>query len=209
MRMAVNDQIRRSPVENHAQLAIAEHPILGEGLPPEGGRRRREVDGGDAHISVQGKKCSFQRLTFAAGADGKPFQGSRVDRIWSLVRPESATAASRPGYADARPICQANHGGTTVEHFDATAFEHATEGCPAERSQVVIAKHRDDGQASGREELASRFGFQQSSVLREVTGDQQEVGLVREAGKARDRAKVFLATEVEVANGRDANPHTL
>ena len=209
MRMTVNNEIRHAPVENDAQLAVPEHPILGEGLLPKGGRRRREVHGGDTHVSVQGKKRSFQRLTFAAGANGKPFQGSRVDGVRPLVRPESATAAGRPGDANARSVCQANHGGATVEHLDATAFEHAPEGCPAQRSQVMIAKHRDNGQASCRQELASRLGFQQASVLREVPGNQQEVGLVREAGKTGDRAQLFSTAEVEVANGRDPNPHTL
>ena len=152
MCMAVNDEIRHSPVEDDAQLAVTEHPILGEGLAPEGGGCRREVDGGDADVSVQGKKGSFQRLTFAAGANGKPFQGSRVDSVWPLVRPESATAAGRPGDPYARTVGQTNHGGATVEHFDATAFEHAPERCPAQRSQVMIAEHRHDGQASGRQD---------------------------------------------------------
>ena len=209
MGMTVDNEIRHSPVENDAQLAVPKHPILGEGLSPEGGRCRREVDGSDTHVSVEGKKRSFERLTFAAGANGKPFQGSRVDGVWPLMRPESATAAGRPGDAYAGPVCQANHGGATVEHFDATAFEHAPERCPAQRSQVMIAEHRHDGQASGRQELACRLGFQQSSVLREVTSNQQEVGFVCEAGKAWDRAQLFSTTEVEVANCRDSNPHTL
>jgi hypothetical protein len=132
MRMAVNDQIRHSPVEDDAQLAVAEHPVLGERLPSEGRRCRREVGGGDAHVSVQRKKSSFERLTFTAGANGKPFHGSRVDGVWSLVGPESATASGRPGDANARPVCQANHGGATIEHLDATAFEHTPERCPAQ-----------------------------------------------------------------------------
>ena len=73
----------------------------------------------------------------------------------------------------------------------------------------MVAKHRDDRQASGRQELASRLGFQQASVLGEVTGDQQEVGPVREAGKTRDRAQVFSTAEVEVTNRRDPSPHGL
>jgi hypothetical protein len=209
MRMAVNDEIRHSPVEDYAQLAVPEHPILGEGLPPEGSRGRREVGGGDAHVSVQRKKCSFERLTFTAGANGKPLQSSRVDGVWPLMRPESATAAGRPGDANARPVRQANNGGTTVEHLDATAFEHAPECSPAQRSQVMIAKHRDNGQASGSQELSSGLGFQQASVLREIPGDQQEIGLVREAGKTGDRARVFSTTEMEVANRRDPDPHRL
>jgi hypothetical protein len=55
MGMTVNDKIRHSPVENDAQHAVSKHPILGEGLPPEGGRRRREVDGSDTDVSVEGK----------------------------------------------------------------------------------------------------------------------------------------------------------
>ena len=73
----------------------------------------------------------------------------------------------------------------------------------------MIAKHRDNGQASGRQELSSGLGFQQASVLREIPGNQQEIGLVREAGKTGDRAKVFSPTEVEVANCRDPNLHKL
>jgi hypothetical protein len=209
MRMAVNDEIRHAPVEYDAQFTVPEHPILGEGLLSKRGRRRREVHGGDAHVSVQRKKGSFQCRTFAAGANGKPFQGSRVDGVWSLVRPESATATGRPGDANAQSVCQANHDGATVEHLDATTFEHASEGCSAQRSQVMIAKHRDNGQARCREELASRLGFQEASVLGEVPGNQQKVGLVREAGKTGDRAQLFSTAEVEVANGRDPNPQTL
>ena len=98
---------------------------------------------------------------------------------------------------------------TTVAQPSSTsmprAFEHAPERYPAQRSQVVVAKHRDDGQSSGRQELASHLSFQQAPVLREIPSDKQEVGIVREAGKTGDRTQVFSTTDVEIANRRDAN----
>jgi hypothetical protein len=209
VRMTVNDEIRRSPIEDDAQLAVSEHPVLGEGLPPEGGRGRGEVDGRDAQVRVQGQERSFERLRLAAGANGKPFQRSGVDRVWPLVRPEPATATDRPGDADAQPVRQANNGGATVEHLDTMAFEHAPERNPAQRAQVVVAKHGHDGQASGRQELASRLGLQQAAVLGEIPGDQQAIGLVGEAGKTGDRSDVFATTEMEVANRRDPDPNSL
>jgi hypothetical protein len=209
MGMTVNDEIRRSPVQDDAQLAVSEHPVLGKRLPPEGGRGRREVDGRDAYVRVEGQERTFERLRLAAGTYGKSFQSPRMDPVRAFVRPEPAAAAGRPGDADARPVRQANHGGATVEYLYAVAFEDAPERNPAQRPQVVVAKHRDDGQASGRQQLASRLGFQQAAVLRKISGNQQEVGLGGEAGKTGDCTQVFTTTQMEVANCRDADPHEM
>jgi hypothetical protein len=114
----------------------------------------------------------LESLALAAGTNGKSFQGSRVDRVRPLVWPESATTASRPGDANARPVRQANDSGTTVKHLDPATLEHASECHPAQRPQVVVAEHRDNGQPAGRQQLTSHLGFQQATVLREIPGDK-------------------------------------
>ena len=52
MRMTVNDEIGRSPIQDDSQLAVPEHPVLGKRLATERGRGRSEVKGRDAHVRV-------------------------------------------------------------------------------------------------------------------------------------------------------------
>jgi hypothetical protein len=132
-----------------------------------------------------------------------------VNRIGTLKWPEPPAAADCPGDAHARSVRQANHGGATVEHLDARAFEHPPERYPAQRSQVVVAEHRDHWDSRGRQELAGHLGFKQPAVLCKVTGDKQEIGIVREGGKVRDGTQVFTATDVEISNRRNANSEEL
>jgi hypothetical protein len=101
------------------------------------------VEHRDAHVRIQGKEGSFQRLTLTAGTKSEPLQSPRVNRIWPFMWPKSTATAGRPGDADARSVRQAHDGGTPVEDLDTGAFEHTPERCPAQRSQVVVAEHRD------------------------------------------------------------------
>lgn len=203
MSMSVNNEIRRSPVQDNSQLAVSEHPILAKRLPTEGRRGRSEVDDRDAHVRVQRIQRLLESLALTAGTNGKSFQGPRMNRVRPLVRPESATTAGRSGDANARPVRQANDGGAAVKHLDPAMLEHAPERHPAQRPQVVVAEHRDNGQPAGCQQLTSHLGFQQATVLREIPGDKQQIGLVREAGKTGDRMEVFSTTDMKVANRRD------
>jgi hypothetical protein len=209
MGMTMNDEIRRSPVEHDPQLAISKHPVLGKRLLSERGRGRSEVDRRNVHVRVKREQCTFERLALAAGTESKSLQGSRMDRVWPFMRPEPAATAGCPGDADARPVRQANHGGASVEHLDATAFERAPERYSAQRSQVVVPQDRDDGQPRGHQEIARHLGFQQATVLREIAGDEQQIGPLRETGQAGHRARVFSSTDVEVPNRRYPDPHEL
>jgi hypothetical protein len=148
-------------------------------------------------------------MTLSARPNGKPLQCPRVNRIRAFMRPEPPAAADSSSDAHARSVRQANHGGVTVQHLHARAFEHPPERYPAQRSQVVVAKHRDHGQSSGRQELASHLGFEQATVLSEVAGDKQEIGVVGEGGKAGHRTQVFRTTNVEIPSRRHANPEEL
>jgi hypothetical protein len=205
MSVSVNDEIRRSPIEDDAQLAIAEHPIFGERFPTEGRGGRCEVKRRDAHIGVKRQQRTLQAFTLAPGPDGKSLEGPRVDRRWPLIWPEAATTAGRAGDANPRPVRQAHYGGATIQHLDAVAFQRAPECNPAQRSQVVVTKHRDHGQSSRRQELAGRLGFQQAPVLREVPGDKQEVGVLRKTGQTRYGTRFFSSPDVEVANRGDSH----
>jgi hypothetical protein len=145
MRVTVNDEIRRSPIEDDSQLAVAEHPVLGERLSTERGCGGSEVKRRDAHVRIERQQRTFERLTLAAGAEGKALQGPRVDSRWPFVRPETAATAGRASDTDARSVRQANQRGATVQHLDAAAFERAPERDPAQRSQVVVTEHRYHG----------------------------------------------------------------
>lgn len=207
--MTVNDEIGLTAVHDDTQLAIAQHPVLAKRLAAEGGSGRSKMEQGDAHVRVQGQKGALERLTLPATPNGKPLQCARVDRIRTLVWPEPPTATHRAGDAHARSVGQAKHSGAAVEHFDARAFEHPAERYAAQRSEVVVAKHRDDGQSRSGQELTSQLGFEQAAVLGEVASDQQEVGVVSKGRKTGDSIEVFTTTNVEVSNSRHANPEEL
>ena len=207
--MTVNNEIGLTTVQDDTQLAISQHPVLGKWLAAECGRGRSKVEQGDTHVPIQGKKSALERLTLPASPNGKPLQCPRMDRIGTLVWPEPPAAPHRPGDAHARSVGQANHSGAPVEHFDAGAFEHPAECYPAQRSEVVVAKHRDDGQSRGCQKLASQLGFEQAAVLGEVAGDQQEVGVVSKSSETGDSIEVFTTSDVEVPNSRHANPEVL
>ena len=128
-----------------------------------------------------------------------------MNRIWTLVWPEPPAAADRSGDAHARSVRQAHDGGATVEYLDARAFQHPPERYPAQRPEVMVTKDRDYGQSSGRQEFASHLGFEQTAVLSQVAGDQQEVGVLRESGKTGDYIQVFPTTDVEITNSRHAD----
>jgi hypothetical protein len=132
-----------------------------------------------------------------------------MDRRWPLVWPESTATSGGPGDAYPGSVRQANHSAATVEHLDATAFEHTPERYPAQRSQVVVAQNRDDGQTSGRQQLTGDLSLHQATVLGEVAGDNQEVGFVREDGESGDCTQVFSTTNVEVPDCRNSNPQEL
>src|SRR5829696_638402 len=203
--MTVNDEIRCASVQDDTKLAVSEHPVLAQRLAAEGGGGRSEVEHGDTHVRVQREKGSFQRLALPTSPNGKPLQCARVNRIRAFVWPEPATATDRSGDADTRSVRQANHRGATVEHLDSKTFEHPPERYPAQRAEVVVAEHRDHRQSSGRQELAGDLGFEQATVLSQVTGDKQEVGIVGEGGEAGDGTQVFSTADVEVSNRRYAN----
>jgi hypothetical protein len=52
MSMSVNDEIRQSPIEDDAQLAIAKHPVFGERFSTERSGGGSEVKRRDAHVGV-------------------------------------------------------------------------------------------------------------------------------------------------------------
>jgi hypothetical protein len=204
--MTVNDEIGQSSIQDGTQLTVSEHPVLSKRLLTERGRGRSEVEHRDAHVRIQGKEGSFQRLTLTAGTNSQPLQRPRVNRIWPLMWPKPTAAAGRPGDADARSVRQANDGGTPVEHLDTRAFEHTPERHPAQRSQVVVAKHRNDRQSGRRQELSGQLGLEEATVLSEIAGDKQEVGMVRKGSEARDGGQVFSTADVEVTNRSDPDP---
>jgi hypothetical protein len=150
MSVTVDDEIRRSPIEDDSQLAVAEHPVLGERLSTERGCGGSEVKRRDAHVRVERQQGALERFTLAAGSEGKALQGPRMDRRWPFVRPETAATAGRASDTDARSVRQPHQRGATVQHLDATAFERAPERDSAQRSQVVITEHRYHGQSSSR-----------------------------------------------------------
>jgi hypothetical protein len=119
MSMTVNDKIRRSSIDDDSQLAVAEHPVLGERLATERSGGRSEVKGRDAHVRVQRQQRSLERITFATSPDGKPLQGPSVDRSRPLVWPEAAATAGGSRDADPRSVRQPNHRGATVQNLDA------------------------------------------------------------------------------------------
>ena len=204
--MAMNDEIGQASVQDGTQLTVSEHPVLGKRLPTERGRGRSEVEHRDAHVRIQGKEGSFQRLTLTAGTNSEPLQSPRMNRVWPLMWPKPTATAGRPGDADAGSVRQANDGGAPVEDLDTGAFEHTPERRPAQRSQVVVAEHRDHRQSSCRQELPGHLGFEEATVLSEIAGDKQEVGMVREGGETRDCGQVFSTADVEVTNRRDPDP---
>src|SRR3954451_23538085 len=141
------------------------------------------MEQGDAHVRIKGKEGAFERLRLPASTNGKSLQRPRVDRIWAFVWPEPTAATRGPSNADAQSVGQANHSSAAIEHFNARAFEHTAKCYATQRSEVVVAKHRDNGQPRGGQELASQLRFEQAAILREVAGHQQQVGFV---GKRRE-----------------------
>ena len=115
MSMTMNDEIRRSPIEDDSQLTVAEHPVLGERLTTERRCGRCEVKRRDAHVGVERQQRTLERLTLAARA----------------------------------------------------------------------------------------------TVLREVASDKQEVGVLRESGQTRDRARFFSTPNMEVPNRGNPHPHVI
>ena len=204
--MPMNDEIGQASVQDGTQLTVSEHPVLGKRLPTERGGGRSEVEHRDAHVRIQGKEGSFQRLTLTAGTNCEPLQSPRVNRIWPLMWPKPTATAGRPSDSDAGTVRQANDGGAPVEDLNTGAFEHTPERCPAQRSQVMVAKHRDHRQSSRRQELPGHLGFEEATVLSEIASDKQEVGMVREGGEARDCGQVFSTADMEVTDRRDPDP---
>jgi hypothetical protein len=139
MSMPVNDEVRRPPIEDNSQFAIAEHPVLSERLSAERSCGRSKVKRRDVHVRVEGQQRTLECLTLAAGPNREAFEGPGMDRRWPLARPEAAATAGRAGNADARSVRQANHRRAAVQHVDATSFESTAESYPTHRSQVVIA----------------------------------------------------------------------
>ena len=147
-------------------------------------------------VAVVGAKCMAAMRT-SASRERRARSSARIrgGREWQAVsgfacgwRPVPRAARIRHRYRPSRRCqCAIRLPGEPRWRNRRAPRRHdvraASEGCPAQRSQVMIAKHRDNGQARCREELASRLGFQEASVLGEVPGNQQKVGPVREAGR--------------------------
>jgi hypothetical protein len=143
MSVSVDDKVRPALIDDDSQLAVAKHPVLGDRFSSKRRRGWSEVKCRDPHVGVEGKQRTLERLTFATGPDRKPLECPRVDRRWPLVRPEATAPAGRPGNPDTQSVRQSNDRGTTVQHLDGTALERPPERCPAQRSQVMVAQHRD------------------------------------------------------------------
>ena len=70
-------------------------------------------------------------------------------RAWIAVGPSCGQKPpplpAVPAMPTRDPFGKRTNVAPTVQHLDATAFERAPERDPAQRSQVVIAEHRDHG----------------------------------------------------------------
>ena len=50
VRMTMNDEVGFAPIEDHAELAVPQHPVLRRRLPTESGGRGREMGGRDSDV---------------------------------------------------------------------------------------------------------------------------------------------------------------
>lgn len=160
----------------------------------------------NAYIRMEIEEGPLERRTFASRAKRQSLESSRVDRVWTFLWPEPATAPGRAGNANSSSVGQVNDRGLAVQHLDATTFERSTERCSTHRSQVVVSQDRDHGQARGGKQLASGFCLQQAAILGKIPGDKQQVGMVCNIGESWNQAMVFVPADVKIANRGNADP---
>src|SRR3712207_1720184 len=95
--MTMNDEVGFAPIEDHAELAVPQHPVLRWRLPTESGGRGGEMGGCDSDVGFKIIQCPLECRAFSGERTCQSIKVSRMDSVGTLLHPEATAAPSRTG----------------------------------------------------------------------------------------------------------------
>jgi hypothetical protein len=174
--MTVQDQVDVVAVDHSAQFGVPQERILDDRFPAKCGARRREMGDDDLNVGVQTRQRRVKACGLSPRSHGERLAGAAGEGVRPLVRPETAAGAADAGEADPMPPVENQR--RSVEDGDAGEFEGTFEGAHPEAAPVVVSEDGDDRQLGKAKELGREFDLYDPAAVRDVAGDDEDVGAV-------------------------------